>query len=137
MDMDDRLVQIVRLRAAFQCEYCLLPERDTCGFFEIEHIFPQQHGGTNFPKNLAWACRRCNRYKGTNLAGFDPTGTSTRLIRLFHPRLHKWNRHFLIDGSLIRGRTAIGRVTVNLLSMNEEHRVALREELIRQGLFAK
>ncbi len=33
------------------------------------------------------------------------------------------------------GRTAIGRVTVDVLNINDPFRVALRAELIEEGLF--
>jgi len=33
--------------------------------FDIEHKIPLKHGGTNWPANLALACRPCNTRKGT------------------------------------------------------------------------
>jgi hypothetical protein len=57
------------------------------------------------------------------------------LIPLFNPRRHKWNRHFRWKGPLLLGRTPIGRVTIQVLAINEALRVALREELIAEGLF--
>jgi hypothetical protein len=56
-------------------------------------------------------------------------------VRLFNPRRHKWARHFRWDGPLLVGRTPIGRVTVHVLGMNDPIRVALRQELIEEGLF--
>jgi hypothetical protein len=35
---------------------------------------------------------------------------------------------------VIIGKTAVGRTTVEVLAMNDPDRVALREELIEQGL---
>jgi hypothetical protein len=55
--------------------------------------------------------------------------------RLFHPRQHKWSWHFRWKGAILVGRTAIGRTTVAVLSMNLPHRVALREALIATGRF--
>ena len=85
--------------------------------------------------NLAYACLRCNRHKGPNLAGIDRLTLRTKLVRLFNPRRHSWSYHFRWDGPLIVGRTPIGRVTVDLLAMNGPERVALREELIDEGVF--
>ena len=85
--------------------------------------------------NLAYACQRCNRHKGPNLAGIERSRGGPQLIALFHPRRHKWDRHFRWVGGLVVGRTPIGRVTVQVLAMNDPLRVALREELIAEGLF--
>lgn len=56
-----------------------------------------------------------------------------KLVRLFNPRKHQWPFHFRWQGGIILGRTAIGRVTVAVLAMNEPERVALRHELIAEG----
>ena len=64
---------------------------------------------------------------------FDPkTG---KVIRLFHPRRHSWDRHFRWDGPRLVGRTPIGRATVAVLAMNHPDRIALRELLIDEGVF--
>jgi hypothetical protein len=83
--------------------------------------------------NLALSCLHCNSYKGPNIAGFDPL--SRKLTRLFNPRRHKWDKHFRWDGPCLVGRTAIGRVTVKVLAMNELEAVAVREALIAEGRF--
>jgi hypothetical protein len=45
-----------------------------------------------------------------------------------------WERHFRWNGPYLIGRTAIGRVTVEVLAMNDPLRVAVREELIAEGV---
>jgi hypothetical protein len=52
-----------------------------------------------------------------------------------HPRRMKWDRHFRWDGPFLLGRTAIGRVTIAVLNVNEEDRVDLRQALIDEGVF--
>jgi hypothetical protein len=77
--------------------------------------------------NLAFACPRCNRYKGPNLTAIDPdTG---RITPLFNPRIHVWLGHFQIVSEAIEGRTDTGRATVRLLRVNAENRRDLRHEL--------
>ena len=125
----------VSSRARFRCEYCLLSEADAIVPFQVEHVIPRQHGGKTVLGNLAWACLHCNRHKGPNLAGFDRQTSPTKLVPLFHPRRHKWERHFRLDGARIVGRTPVGRVTVEVLNMNAPLRVVLREQLIADGLF--
>ena len=128
------LLQQVRERAVGRCEYCLLPDRiELTGPFHVEHIIARQHRGADELSNLAWACSRCNRHKGTNLSAVDPD-TKT-VVPLFNPRREKWMDHFEIVGALIRGKSPIGRATAQLLQMNAERRVELRFELINEGLW--
>ena len=49
------------------CLYCsvLLPEGRGR---HIDHLVPLSRGGTNHPKNISWACSRCNMKKGTMTA---------------------------------------------------------------------
>jgi hypothetical protein len=48
---------------------------------------------------------------------------------LFHPRRQSWSEHFEIRGSMIVGKTPCGKATVQVLAMNAEVRVDLRQEL--------
>ncbi len=126
--MDDELFQLVWDRAGSTCEYCLLPQEYSHLTFEVDHIIATCHGGTTRASNLALTCFYCNRYKGPNLAGIDPV--SKKLSPLFHPRRHKWKRHFRYDGAVLVGLTRIGRATIAVLQINDPAAVALREALI-------
>ena len=131
--MDVALREFVRTRANGLCEYCRLPDTAQHLPFHVEHIVARQHGGDDDVENLAWACDRCNAFKGPNLAGIDPqTG---QIVELFHPRRSSWKEHFLLDEAVIVGRSPIGRTTVRLLQMNARRRVELRIELIENGEF--
>jgi hypothetical protein len=55
------------------------------------------------------------------------------LRSLFHPRRDRWTDHFAREGTLIAGRTAIGRATVRLLAMNDRERVEVRDNLPALG----
>jgi len=120
-----RLRQFVRRRARNCCEYCGLPQDFEPLPFHVEHIIPIQHDGKSSATNLALACHHCNLHKGTNLSGLDPR--TRKLTRLFHPRLDDWGEHFVDRSGEIVGLSAIGRTTVNLLRMNEDGRLQLRE----------
>jgi hypothetical protein len=101
--------------------------------FEVDHVIARKHDGPTAAHNLALSCFPCNSFKGSDIAGLDPkTG---RLTRLFNPRRHKWARHFRWRGAVLVGRTAVGRVTVAVLNVNDPFRVALREGLMEEGLF--
>jgi len=126
--------QEVALRAAFRCEYCGLPQAYALHAHEPDHIVPRQHGGEDDVQNLAWACLRCNRYKGPNVGSFDPeTGV---LVPFFHPRTQDWATHFIWEGGTIHPLTAEGRVTVKILRLNDADRVAERQRLMVAGVFA-
>jgi len=126
--MSKRLRQLARTRALRRCEYCLLHERDLPLWpFHLDHIIARQHRGPHYSENLAWACQRCSLCKGTNLASVDPD--SGDVVRLFHPRHDRWERHFAIESDRIAGKTPLGRATVWLLQMNTDQRLELRREL--------
>jgi HNH endonuclease len=133
MAAGEKLTRLVRERARRRCEYCQLPDAFSSIAFEVDHIIAEQHGGRTMLGNLAWACFADNHHKGPNLGGIDPkTG---RKAWLFHPRRHKWDRHFHWSGAVLIGRTAIGRATIVALQMNAPHRVAQRAALILEGVF--
>jgi HNH endonuclease len=131
--MDDAVVALVWQRASTICEYCQLPQALSSIPFEIDHIIAQKHSGPTESENLALTCFFCNSYKGPNIAGIDPE--SGRIVRLYHPRKDRWSRHFIWDGPLLVGRTAIGRATIAVLAINHPDAVELRTSLIEEGVF--
>jgi hypothetical protein len=131
--MTSPLEEQVRHRARFRCEYCRMPQEYDGFTHEIDHVIPRKHGGPTVAGNLALACFPCNNNKGPNLAGIDPV--TKKLTRLFHPRRHKWDRHFRWAGAILVGRTAVGRTTIEVLEINSPDRVRLRQALIDEGVF--
>lgn len=116
-------------RAEDRCEYCQLPARVAFFPHEVDHVIAEKHGGATDIDNLAFACWRCNRHKGSDLTSFDPqTG---QLSPLFNPRKQVWTEHFACEGEKIVGLTLEGRTTVNLLRLNSEER--LSERLYDEG----
>lgn len=126
--MDASIRAIVRKRAQAACEYCHIPEVAFRLSFHVEHVLPLQHGGTDDLENLAWACPKCNVFKGTNLATIDPA--TQQQVQVYNPRTEAWDTHFEIDQYVIVGLTGIGRGTVRLLQMNTDLRVAVREKYL-------
>jgi len=131
--MDRRLEELVWERAGHCCEYCRMPDEYEETILEIDHIRAVNHGGKTQASNLCLACFSCNSFKGPNLSGVDPL--TKKIVPLFNPRRHKWNRHFRWDGPRLIGRTACGRATVVTLRINLDHRVEFRQELIDEGVF--
>jgi hypothetical protein len=101
--------------------------------FEIDHVVAKKHGGATRLHNLCRSCFSCNSSKASNIAGRDKR--TRKLVPLFNPRRHSWSRHFRWQGAILIGRTAIGRVTIAVLNMNDPLRVELRRALIDEGRF--
>jgi putative hemolysin len=131
--MPESFAEKVRRRAGGVCEYCHLPDGCFPLPHELDHIIATKHRGLNDASNRALACFECNRSKGPCISGVDPASGS--IVRLFHPRRHKWSAHFRWDGPVLFGRTAIGRTTIEVLEINLPHRVEIRETLIAEGVF--
>ncbi|MGI8669270.1 MAG: HNH endonuclease [Aridibacter sp.] len=116
----------VSLRADERCEYCQAPEAISNFLFEVEHIIPKFHGGSDDLENLALACRSCNVFKSNFLNGIDDSGFETE--RLFNPRIDNWEGHFEISGETLEiiGMTGIGRGTINRLRFNNKVQLRAR-----------
>jgi hypothetical protein len=128
----DEFRDAVRDRAGHRCEYCHLPEAFSEQVFEVDHIIARKHRGKSTLGNLSWTCFACNNHKAANIAGICPV--TGRLVGLFHPRRHKWSRHFRWNGSVLVGKTPIGRATVDVLEINLTYRVALRSSLLEESV---
>jgi len=130
--MDAYLRALVRERAGDRCEYCRLRQQDEPLLrFQVDHITALQHRGSDDLSNLALICTRCNWQKGPNIAGIDPD--TNLMTRLFHPRQDTWDDHFWLEGPMILGKTAIGRTTIWVLTMNRDDRIELRSALLELG----
>jgi HNH endonuclease len=128
--VNQQLTGLVRRRAIYRCEYCLLPDAALPLPFQIDHVLAGKHGGETVEMNLALACPHCNRHKGPNIAGFDhETG---QVVRLFNPRTDIWDEHFFVVGAEILGKTSIGRVTVDVLAINGSDQLILRNALMAE-----
>lgn len=76
---------------------------------------------------------RCNESKGKLIEAVDPqTGES---MPLYNPRTQEWATHFAWseDGTRIIGQTAVGRATVEALSLNDDLRVRARAIWVEAG----
>lgn len=133
MSLSAALASLVRTRAAFCCEYCLLPSQASTIPFEIDHIIAKKHGGQSDIGNLALSCFYCNSAKGPNIAGID--GESGSIVPLFHPRMDRWRDHFESRRNRILGLTPSGRATIAVLEMNTDEMLLLRSALILEGIY--
>jgi len=116
--LSKKIKRAVIERAHGCCEYCCSQEAFATEDFSIEHIFPQQSGGSTSLDNLALSCQGCNGHKYAKVTGIDPI-TQTE-ASLFHPRQHQWYDHFTWneDFTLMVGFTPTGRATIATLKLN-------------------
>jgi 5-methylcytosine-specific restriction endonuclease McrA len=125
--ISESLRRQVESRANGRCEYCLLPNRLSFYPHEVDHIIALKHSGATAAENLAYACWRCNRYKGADLGSFDPE--TREFSFLFNPRTQNWSDHFWLQQAQINGITPEGRTTAHLLKFNSPDRIAERQRL--------
>ena len=125
------LRQLVIDRAHGCCEYCYSQSRFSMQSFSVEHIRPVSKAGFSTEDNLALSCQGCNNHKYNKTDGYDPI--TVQKVALFHPRQQNWSDHFIWneDYSLIIGITSIGRATVEVLHLNRDDVVNLRQVYIR------
>ena len=125
------LRKLVVRRAENRCEYCQLSQKGQEATFHIDHIIPVASGGETTAENLALACVSCSLRKGAKETATDIlTGKE---IKIFHPRNDDWNEHFEWNETILKGKTAKGRATINLLNLNRRLILAIREEEILLG----
>ncbi len=127
------LRRLVVARAQEKCEYCLLSQQFSSYTHEVDHVIATKHGGQTIDTNLSLSCLPCNRYKGSDIATFDPE--SRVLVLLFNPCQQVWAEHFELENAQIMGKTATGRATVFLLKFNLRDRILQRQMLISQRLY--
>ncbi len=125
--ISESLRRQIEERASYRCEYCLLPSSLSFYPHEVDHIIALKHNGATNAENLAYACWRCNRYKGTDLGSFDPE--TSEFSFLFNPRTQTWSDHFRLQDARINGLTPEGRTTAYLLKLNSHDRIAERQRL--------
>ncbi|AGF51406.1 sll2007 [Synechocystis sp. PCC 6803] len=127
------LRRLVSDRANHSCEYCLIPEALSLSSHHVDHIIAEKHGGHSTPENLAFSFSLCNQAKGSDIASIDPHTGET--VRLYNPRKDIWTNHFTLESisGLVQPKTAIGRVTANLLRINRVESLTVRQILAKIG----
>ena len=123
----------VRRDSHARCGYCHSPEAFLGMPLDVDHLIPEAVGGHTTRDNLWLACSRCNDFKGDRVDVVDPV-TSERVV-WFNPRRQRWSDHFewTADGAHIRGRTAVGRATVEGLHLNNDFIVIARRFWVEAG----
>jgi hypothetical protein len=123
----------VEERANKRCEYCRMHQVLQGATFHVDHVIPQRLGGSSELSNLAWACPSCNLHKADRVEVVRAGGGHR--VSLFNPRTDKWTDHFRWDGYHLVGITAVGQATVDLLMLNHERRVKIRQAEALFSLF--
>lgn len=116
-----------------RCAYCHTTQANSGYPMVVDHIIPRSRGGETEFNNICFACHRCNEFKGSTRYFEDPLGGER--TPLFHPRQQVWTNHMRWDETGIRmvGETAVGRVTLIALNMNNEVILDARRNWVRVG----
>ena len=124
------LRRLVKERAGGRCEYYLIPvEFSFMVYYHIDHVIAEQHDGPTSENNLAYACPKCNQFKGSNLGTLLPG--STDIVPLYHPREDNWSDHFQLgESGVLHPLTDAGRATIRLLDLNATDSVIMRKDLL-------
>jgi len=132
-DLPESLRKFAARRAEGRCEYCLLHEDDSYAPHQVDHIVSLKHGGLSDPPNVAYACIRCNLWKGSDIGAIDPT--TGQLVKLFHPRQHRWEDHFIRRGAEFAPLTPEAAATIRLLKLNHPKRQEERQALTQANRY--
>ncbi len=129
------LYDAVAADAGEVCGYCRAPQQALPYRLEIEHLLPTSLGGTDERTNLWLSCHKCNKLRSNRVAGTDPL--TQQEVALFNPRRDAWRDHFAWQegGRYIVGRTAVGRATVVLLSLNDAYHQSARSVWVQVGIY--
>ncbi|WP_345264689.1 HNH endonuclease [Nibrella viscosa] len=129
----DRDKLLVAQRANYRCEYCRIHSDDLFLSFQIDHIIPLKHGGTNTINNLAYACPHCNQHKGSDFATL--LNDFTDIVLLYNPRTDLWTTHFeVVDGKIV-AKTRTGQASIKIFQFNQPDLVILRRLLGLAGRY--
>jgi hypothetical protein len=120
------LRRLVVHRSGDRCEYCGLSQAGQVATFHIDHIIPEVAGGSTTAANLALACVSCSLRKGARQLIEDPS--TGEMVAIFHPRQQIWKEHFDWNDVEAIGLTAVGRATIDALSLNRPIMSAIRAE---------
>ncbi|MCB8944649.1 MAG: HNH endonuclease [Ardenticatenaceae bacterium] len=123
----------IAAEAKHRCGYCLMQEVVSGIPLTLEHIVPQAKDGSDETENLWLSCRLCNEAKHVLTEHQDPqTG---EMVPLFNPRYQIWHDHFRWheNGTIMVGLTAVGRATIEALSLNSELRQRSRAIWVEAG----
>lgn len=125
------IIKSVHERAIYRCEYCQTAQRVIGQAMHVEHIIPQSGNDLD---GLCLACPSCNLSKAQATESHDrETG---KIVPLFNPRQQIWVEHFewTEKGTVIQGKTAIGRATAIRLKMNQLRIVEARSIWVMAGV---
>lgn len=123
MKARDEILEQVRTRAQFACEYCGVHETDSGGLLTVDHFQPISRGGDENVQNLVYSCIRCNQYK----RDYWPASPADPL--LWNPRQERADVHMVeLDDGRLEALTARGAFSIRLLHLNRPALMAYRQK---------
>ena len=109
----------------FRCAYCRIEIPMSSCFLQREHIVPKKiHPKWIFePRNLCFACDRCNNYKNDKEvlsdSNIEDYPSSSENFLIVNPYIDKYSNHINLEGDLIyQGKTGKGRFTIETCQLS-------------------
>lgn len=126
--------QEIREDCLGRCVYCDTHENETGGAesMELDHFRPKKHPEyadlINDPHNLVWACRGCNRFKGSHWPAIGTEGMVNDEEGFIDPFAENRRDYFQVfRGGKIDSIKPPGNYIIKLLALNRYSRKRLRE----------
>jgi len=110
-----------------KCAYCECPLTSDSNYMEVEHFEDKK---TNPDKVVLWenllpACKKCNGAKSTHDTSAEP---------IVNPYLDEPRQHLAMHRFRLRGKTAKGKSTIEVVSLNHSSRLVMGRFLIGEKL---
>jgi len=126
--------QEIREDCLGRCVYCDSHENETGGAesMDLDHFRPKKYAEfahlTNDPHNLVWACRGCNRFKGSHWPAIGTEGTVKGEEGFIDPFAENRLDYFQVfPGGKVDSIKPPGNYIIKLLALNRFSRKRLRE----------
>jgi uncharacterized protein (TIGR02646 family) len=104
-----------------KCCYCECKIDEESKYLEVEHFLPKEKYKDKVVEweNLLPSCKRCNGKKGSHDTGIEP---------IIHPVNDEPKEHLYFKNYQIRAKknSLLGKRTIELLALNDNHRVTPR-----------
>jgi hypothetical protein len=122
MSLPAQILDFVRRRANYACEFCGVTEVDVGGQLTVDHFRPRNQQGSDDVENLFYCCVRCNQYK----ADYWPTSASE--LTLLNPRNHASQEQLLrLSDGTVKGLSDEAEFAISRLRSNRPELVAHRQ----------
>lgn len=115
------------LMSSEKCAYCETKINEESKYLEVEHFYHKDlyKGQVVEWDNLLPSCKKCNGTKGIHDAKVEP---------IINPCVQDPKEHLKLWLYRLKGKTALGKMTISVLNLNEPERLVLKRFQIGNAL---